>query len=97
MIELPRGARLLLEPADASGVARERSGDQLQRHVAAEALIAGAIDLAHPARAEPADDLVRPDPRPEQRRLRHALVPVCVSVESEPRSWNTTRCDPMRS
>ena len=61
VIELPGGARLLLEAMHPAGIGRERLGDQLDRDLAPQARIARAIDLAHAAGAKPADDLVRTD------------------------------------
>ena len=61
MIELPGRARLLLEAMHAARIRRERLRDQLDRDVAPEPWIARAVDLAHAAGAEPADDLVGTD------------------------------------
>ena len=62
---------LRAEAARASRTKRTRwtSSDEpigrkdLDRHVAAEAGVAGAVDLAHPAGPDRAQDLVRPEPR----------------------------------
>ena len=61
VIELPGGARLLLEAMQPARVRRERLGDQLDRDLAPEPWIARAVDLAHAAGAEPADDLIGTD------------------------------------
>ncbi len=63
VIERRGGPRLLLEAADALGVGAQGGGEDLDRHVAPEARVPGAVDLPHPARAERADDLVRAEPR----------------------------------
>ena len=53
------GARLLLEAAQAVRVRRQVAGQDLDRDVAPEARVAGAVDLSHAARTEGRDDLVR--------------------------------------
>ena len=56
-----RRARFLLEALQALGIGRERRGQDLDGDVATEPRVAGAIDLAHPAGADLAEDLVRPE------------------------------------
>ena len=51
--------RLGLEAGERVGVIGEVLGQDLDRHVALEAGVAGAVDLPHPAGAERRDDLVR--------------------------------------
>ena len=51
--------RLGLEAGERVGVIGEVLGQHLDRHVALEAGVAGAVDLPHPAGAERRDDLVR--------------------------------------
>ena len=51
--------RLRLEAGQRVGVLEEVLGQHLDRHVALEPGVAGAVDLPHPAGAEWADDLVR--------------------------------------
>ena len=63
MVERGQHLRLALEACEAIGIERERVGDDLQRDVATELRIARAIDLAHPARAEGGDDLIRAEAR----------------------------------
>ena len=63
MIERRQQLRLALEARHALGIIGQRRGQQLQRDVAAERGIAGAIDLAHAAGAEQRDDLVRAEDR----------------------------------
>src|SRR6185295_19921375 len=61
MIELPRRARLALEAAEAVLVLGERLGQDLDRDVPLQPGVPGAVDLAHPARAEERLDLVWPE------------------------------------
>ena len=63
MVERGQHLRLALEACDTIGIERERVGDDLQRDVTTEFCIARAIDLAHAARAEGGDDLVRAEAR----------------------------------
>ena len=58
MIERGEHLRFALKPREPLGIGRERVGQDLQRDVATELRVARAIHLAHPARAEQADDLV---------------------------------------
>jgi hypothetical protein len=51
----------LLESAEAIGIGRERRGQHLDRDVAPKARIAGAIHLAHAARADLAGNLIHPE------------------------------------
>ena len=59
IVERRGGARLLLEAVQPVGVGGEVGRQHLDGDVAVEAVVAGAIDLAHPAGAQQADDLVR--------------------------------------
>ena len=52
---------LALEPGTTVGALARRFGQHLDRDVAAQPRIAGAVDLSHAAGAEQADDLVRAD------------------------------------
>ena len=61
MVQRRGGARLLLEALAALGVGRELRREDLDRDVAAEAGVAGAIDLSHPARADRREDLEGPE------------------------------------
>ena len=58
MVERSSGASLLLEAAQAIGIIRQRLRQDLDGHFAADARIAGAVDLTHAAGAEGGDDLV---------------------------------------
>ena len=52
------GPGLLLEAAQAIGVGGEGGRQDLDRDVAAEARVLGAVDLPHAARADGGEDLV---------------------------------------
>ncbi len=56
MIESTGGSRLLLEPAAAIGVLRERCREDFDRNVASQLLVASAVHLAHAPRAERSED-----------------------------------------
>ena len=58
MIERGGRVRLALEAPEPLGIGRQRRGQHLDRDVAPEPRVAGAIDLAHSTRAERRDDLV---------------------------------------
>src|SRR5207249_2597630 len=51
--------RFALEPRRAVGVERPRLRQDLDRHLAPELRVAGAVDLTHPAGTERGDNLVR--------------------------------------
>ena len=72
MVERAGGACLLLEPAKAVSVARELSAQHFDRDESIESGITGAIDLAHPADAEHADNLVWSESRTRCQVLRRA-------------------------
>ena len=63
MVERGQEPRLALEARHAVAVRRHVVGKDLERDVAPEAFVPGAVDLAHPALAERARDLVRPHTR----------------------------------
>ena len=58
MIERGDGASLLLETAEAVGVAGEGFGEHFERDLAAKAGVAGAVDFAHAAGTQRRNDLV---------------------------------------
>ena len=64
MVERSERLRLAREPRQAIGVARERVREDLQRDVAIELRVAGAVDLSHAAFADQRGDFVviRSDP-----------------------------------
>ena len=61
VVQRRRGAGFLLEAMETLAVSGERGGQDLDRDLAAEARIAGAIHFAHPAHADPRRQLVRPE------------------------------------
>ena len=63
MIQRGRGARLERETREAFLVREEVFRQDLQRDLAAEPRVRRAVDLAHPAGAEPVDDLERTEHR----------------------------------
>jgi hypothetical protein len=73
VIEGSGGLGLVLEAPQPFDVLGEVGVDDLERHLAREALVPGAVDLAHPALAEEGEHLVRPDPgaRGEVRGTAH--------------------------
>ena len=58
MVQSRHRTRLALEAREPIGVALGLGGEHLDGDLAAEARVAGAIDLAHPAAANRADDFV---------------------------------------
>jgi len=64
VVEGARRARLELEATQEIGGLCRRAGDDLHRHVAADALVARAEDLAHAAAADAGEDLVSTEARP---------------------------------
>ncbi len=61
MTERGQHARLAGETGHAVGIAGHRLGEDLDGHVTVKGGVASAIDLAHAARPDGVDDLVRPD------------------------------------
>ncbi len=59
VIERRRGARLLLEARQPLGIGGVLLRQNLDRHLAAQARVFAEIHLAHAARAEQLEDLVR--------------------------------------
>ena len=63
-------AGLTVESSQSRGIVRHVSRQDLDRDVSAKPRVAGAVDLAHPARADEIDDLVWPQARsPRDRQL----------------------------
>jgi serine/threonine protein kinase len=58
------GPRLLLEPVEPLRARRTLTRDDLDRNVAPEPGVPGAVDLPHPSGPEGRDDLVRPQASP---------------------------------
>jgi hypothetical protein len=67
------GAGLGLEAAEPVGGGLSVGGDELDRHLASEAGVAGAVDLAHAPGAERLHDLVGTEPCPGSQRHRPLL------------------------
>ena len=61
VVERRGDARLAAEPFERLGVGGEIGGQELQRDLAAETNVLGAVDHAHAAGAEPLEDLVMAD------------------------------------
>ena len=70
-----RGQRLCfaLQPGQPIGIVEEGRGERFNGHVAVQARVAGAVDLAHASGAERADDLVGAE--------------ACSSGEGHGRNW----------
>src|SRR3954447_15544256 len=87
MIQRPRGTRLLLEAAHALVAGRVGFREDFDRHVAADAPVACAPDVAHSARTDVRQDLVRSECDPPGNRhvlgnrgsiLRHSKNGICA-------------------
>ena len=63
MIHRRHGARFLLESAPPLGVGRDVGRQHLDGHGPIESRVAPLVDLAHPARADERDDLIRAEAR----------------------------------
>ncbi len=66
--ERGEGARLALEARAAVGIGEDGVGQRLDRHLAAQAVVDGAVDLAHPTRPERRDDFVGSEPGTREQR-----------------------------
>ena len=80
----------LLESAEAIGIGRERGGQHLDRDVAPKSRIAGAIDLAHAARADLGGNLIHPEAGARceghaGNRRDYTGLPRCVAISREKR------------
>ena len=78
MIQRGEQLCLALETRQAIRVERERLGQHLDRDLASERRVAGAIHLTHAARPEKAGDLECPDARPGIQR--HVTCRSCPAV-----------------
>ena len=70
MVEGAGGPRFRFEAPDETGVGRA-SGNRLDRDVAAQPRVPGAIDLAHAARADQSVDFIRAEARAWRERVAH--------------------------
>ena len=61
MVQDAGGARLLLEAAQPVGIGGEGRRQDLDRHLAAEARVPGAVDLSHSPRSDRREDFVGPE------------------------------------
>ncbi len=61
MIQRGGGAGLLLEAAQAFGVARKSGRQHLDGHIASQSRIPGAIHLTHATGTEGRNDFIRPE------------------------------------
>jgi hypothetical protein len=63
MVQCRYCPRFLLEPPQPLRISRERLRQNLDRHIAAQPSVAGAVDLTHSARSNQRHDFVRPQLR----------------------------------
>jgi hypothetical protein len=70
MIQRGQHFSFALEAQHAPGLAGVSIGENLQRHVTFQLGIASAVDLAHAARADRREDLVRSETSPSGERHR---------------------------
>ena len=82
MIQRRQHLRFTPESGQPVGIARERIRQHLERDVAIELRVAGAVDLAHAAGANGSDDLVRPKTRAWTQR--HGLGCLLLSMARGP-------------
>src|SRR2546422_11257866 len=74
MVERGQSSRFLLEPTQTVGIGGVRGGQHLDRDLAAEPGIAGAIDLPHAAGTEGCQNLVRAETGAWGERHRFSLI-----------------------
>ncbi len=95
VVETRQHLRLALESREAVGILGDIRRQHLERDLAAELLVLGAPDLAHPAGAELAGDAVvregRADHRLSKSRLCAQLraISICAAAERSSRSNST--------
>ncbi len=85
VVEAGDRARLVLEAGEAVGVGGDVGGKHLERHIATEPTVPGAVHLAHSARAERADDLVVAETGTCDQRHRGSLPQVGFRARAPPR------------
>ena len=98
MIECREYLRFPSEPGEAVGIVDEALRQDLQRDVASELCVLGAIDLAHPARAEGRQDFVSTEPRAGRERhsdlMRSRLsAPLTFGINADPGWWGSRTGD----
>ena len=74
MIERREHPRFSPEAGEAIGIAGDRGQQDFDRDLAIERRVAGLIDLAHPARADPRRELIRADALPLEVPCRPGVV-----------------------
>ena len=67
VIQRCQDTRLTLEPREPLRIDGKDDGQDLDRHLASELRIPGAIDLAHPPGTQFRDDVVRPEALPDRQ------------------------------
>ena len=80
MIERGEHLRFTTEAREAIGIVGNGRQQDLDRDLAIQLWVAGSVDLAHPARADPRLDLIRADPLALE-------IPCCDGVLDLNRSW----------
>ncbi len=74
VIQGPGRPRLLFEPPQPIRVLRQRLGQDLDRHLSPEPRVPRPVHLAHPARSEGRNDLVRTEPGPRRQGHEKKLI-----------------------
>ena len=77
VVESREELRLTSEAGQALGIGRYLDGQHLDRHLAVELRVGGAVDLSHAAGADGGGDLVRPEARAGGEA--QIAAPVCLS------------------
>jgi hypothetical protein len=83
MIQRGEQVGFTAEAGESFGVLRDLGRQQLDRDAAAQPRVAGALYLAHAARTQRAENLVRPEPRAGAQR--HRLSCGAISIASASR------------
>jgi hypothetical protein len=97
VVEPPGGARFLLEPMHPQRVSGKPLRNQLECHLAIEAWIPSAVDIAHAAGAQPSHDLIGSDAgalRDWHARSRYGVACVMVDINCG-RAWKVRSNAPM--
>src|SRR5262249_43327116 len=91
MLEGSDGSGLPLEAMQAVGTGRPVGGDDLDRYLTLQTRVAGAVNLAHSARPEWGDNLIRAETTSRRERHGTSLRPIVRSdggtVHSSEASW----------
>src|SRR5262249_19221370 len=78
MIERGCGQRLPSQPLARAGVGGGGGGEQLDRDLAIETWIAGAVHLTHSSCAKPGDDFIGSDARAGGERQKRQATPMLL-------------------